>query len=314
MSQTIGAMTSSPTVRFRGVLSRALRRDSYNHAAHQRRKPKSANGGRWVDGSGGLTRWGLLGALLVASALVTSTRGRAQSSLGEYRRQTTRADLEKSAEAEEKAAAVASDPRLRDRLLADANDKRQRLKNGDFLPGDRIWIQVYADSVVSDTFTVRNDRMLRLPPFPDVSLQGVLDSELQSHLAKALKVYLKGDVQVEATALVQLTVLGSVGRPGFLTVPVDTRLTDVIMGAGGPGTQADLDRTIVKRGSQTVVDQKGFQEAIRLGKTVGDVSIRDGDQIVVPDQASRFSLKSVAGTIGALGGLFWIFRYGIRRR
>ncbi len=260
-------------------------------------------------------RWvSLLGALLVAAALVTGTRVSAQSSLGEYRRQTTRADLEKSAEAEENAAAVASDPRLRDRLLADANDKRQRLKNGDFLPGDRIWIQIYADSVVSDTFTVRNDRMLRLPPFPDIPLQGVLDSELKSHLVQSLKVYLKGDVQVDATALVQLTVLGSVGRPGFLTVPVDTRLTDVIMGAGGPGTQADLDRTIVKRGSQTVVDQKGFQDAIRLGKTVGDVSIRDGDQIVVPDQASRFSVKQVVGFIGGLGGLFWVFRYGIRRR
>ena len=244
---------------------------------------------------------------VVVLSMFAAGAAAAQSTLGELRRQSTRAELEEQAKAAEEAAAAARDQNIRAKLLADANIRRQRLKNGDFAPGDRIMLQVYDDSVLTDTFTVRVDRMLRLPNIPDIPLQGVLDSELEPYLTKALSVYLK-EVRLTATVLVNLGVLGAVGHSGFLTVPADQALTDVLTTAGGLSGSADLDKTYVRRGPQTVIDAKGFADALRRGKTVGDVSIRDGDQIIVPDKTSRTNLQSVVGVVGAVAGLLWAVR------
>jgi protein involved in polysaccharide export with SLBB domain len=247
--------------------------------------------------------------LVAAAVAVLSVPSLAQSTLGEQRRQSTRTELEEQAKAAQEAAAAARDPKLRAKHQEDAEIRLQRLKNGDFAPGDRILLQVYGDSVLTDTVTVRADRKLHLPniPIPDIPLQGVLDSELEAHLTKALGVYIK-EVRVQATALVNLGVLGAVVKSGFLTVPADQALTDVITAAGGLSGQADLDRTFVKRGPQTVIDPKSFQDALRRGKTVGDVSMRDGDQIIVPDKTSRFSATQVFGALGAVASLFWAVR------
>jgi polysaccharide export outer membrane protein len=252
-------------------------------------------------------------SFLVLTSLLTVTASgtAAQSTLGELRRQSTRAELEESAKLAEDAAAASREPKLRARYLNDAKLLRQRLKNGDFAPGDHILIQVFGDSVLSDTFTVRADRMLRLPNIPDIPLSGILDSELEGHLTKSLAVYIR-DVRVGATSLVRLAVLGSVGNPGFMTVPVDQALTDLITTAGGPGGQADLSRVVVKRGSQTVVDGRGFQEALRLGKTVGDISMRDGDQIIVPDKLNRLGWTSLFQGLSAAAALVLTLRWAFQ--
>jgi protein involved in polysaccharide export with SLBB domain len=228
-----------------------------------------------------IVRLGLVAAVVLSADIRGAT---AQPTLGEGRRLATRAELEEAAKLEEQAATTAPDAKTREKLLADVNAIRQRLKNGDFIPGDRILLQVYGDTVLTDTFTVRADRRLRLPNLPDISLEGVLASELRSHLTQRLSVYLK-DARVDATGLVRLAVTGSVGKPGFMTVPVDKALTDVIMDAGGPASSAALDHVIVKRGGHTVVDAKGMQTALRLGKTVGDLSVRDGDELFIPDRS-----------------------------
>jgi protein involved in polysaccharide export with SLBB domain len=76
------------------------------------------------------------------------------------------------------------------------------LRNGDFLPGDRIYIVVLGDSALTDTFTVRGDRRLQLPNIPDVTLSGVLDSELNTFLTTELSRYLKNPT-VTATGMVR---------------------------------------------------------------------------------------------------------------
>jgi hypothetical protein len=116
-------------------------------------------------------RSALIAAILAVSAPLVQL-AEAQSSLGEGRRQATRAELEQAAKATEQAATVAPDEKTRDKLLADAAGLRQRLRNGDFLPGDRIYLVVLGDSALTDTFTVRGDRRLQLPNIPDVTLSG----------------------------------------------------------------------------------------------------------------------------------------------
>ena len=245
---------------------------------------------------------GLLAAIVVPCGAQT---------IGELRRQSTRHELEKAVAMSEQAAGATSDAKLRERHLADALQLRQRLENGDFSAGERILVTVYGDSVLSDTFTVRADHMLRFPGIPDVSLQGVLASELEGHLTKSLSVYYK-EPKVDATPLVRVMVQGAVSRPGYYTIPVDEALPDVIMLAGGPVSTSDLERATVKRGSALVLDYRSMQNALRQGKTVGDVSMREGDVIDVPDKSSRWNAQTILTAIGAVSGLVWMFRWGFR--
>jgi hypothetical protein len=247
---------------------------------------------------------------LAAGFLMLPGNSAAQVSIGEMRRQMTRAELEAAAKSKESAASSAPDAKTRDGYLADANAIRQRLRHGDFVPGDRILLQVIGDTVLSDTFTVRGDRMLRLPNLPDISLEGVLDAELAPYLTKELTKYIR-NVEVTATGLLNVAVLGAVGRPGFMTVPTDQALTDVLTNAGGLTAGSDLTKATVKRGDKTYIDRKALQVALATGKTVGDIALRDGDQIHVPATSPGTNhWQQAIGIVSGLAGVFWLVRYG----
>lgn len=254
-----------------------------------------------------LTRRFTVGAAVLALTLGTSTLS-AQASLGEGRRQATRTELEQAAKATEQGALVAPDEKTKAQLTHDAAAIRMRLRNGDFLPGDRIYISVLGDSALTDTFTVRGDRRLQLPNIPDISLAGVLDSELNGFLLTEIGKYLKNPT-VSATGLVRLTITGAVNKNGFLTFPVDQAITDVIMTAGGLGQNAKLDDTKVKRSGEVIIDKKQFREAVRLGRTVGDLSLRDGDEIEVPidNSATGGGATNILKWVAAASSLVWVF-------
>src|SRR5687768_2468446 len=250
----------------------------------------------------------LLLLLLVTSPAVAG----GQSSMGEMRRQATRPELERAAKAL-KTASVQSDEKNRAKLLADAQAIRMRLENGDFLPGDRIMLLVQGDSALTDTFSVRGDRMLPLPNIPPISLHGVLDSELEPYLTKELMRYIK-TVQLDATPLVRISLLGF-PQSNFYTVPVDQSITDVIAAAGGWGsvTAVAPDKAVVRRAGKVIMDSKATAEAVRQGKAVGDMAMRDGDELYVPDrQSTGINWQKIAAGLGAVSSLFWIIRYGAR--
>lgn len=252
-------------------------------------------------------RW-LLAALLVAWPALAP----AQASIGELRRQATRAELEQAVKAAEAASLRAPDEKTRARLRADAVALRSRLANGDFAPGDRILLMVEGDSVLSDTFTVRSDRKLPLADVAEVSLQGVLDSELEPFLTQELLKYLKR-VTLTATPLVRISLLGF-PTSNFYTVPVDRSITDVIVAAGGWGPTAAHDKAVVRRAGTVIMDAKATAEAVRLGKTVGDMSLRDGDELFVPDRsAAGFNWQTAVTVVSTITGLFFVLRYGLNR-
>jgi len=232
----------------------------------------------------------------------------AQGSLGEGRRQAKRSELEQAAKATEQAAGVAPDAKTRERLIAEAAGIRQRLRNGDFLPGDRIYLVVVGDSALTDTFTVRGDRKLPLPNIPDVSLAGILDSELGTHLTAELSKFLKNP-SVTASAMVRLTLTGGIARNGFQTFPTDQAITDVIMTSGGFGQSAKFEDTEVKRSGKIIINKQEFQDAIRTGRTVGDLALRDGDEIFMPVvQATGGRSQGLVRVLAVVGPLFWIVR------
>jgi protein involved in polysaccharide export with SLBB domain len=241
-------------------------------------------------------------ALLVATLFATAN---APLSAQPPRQRATRAELEEAAMALETTAKTAKNAADRDRARLTAQRIRQRLTDGDFQPGHRILLSVYGDTTLTDTFTVRADRKLLLPNLPPMSLTGVLDSELQAFLAKELSAYLKTP-NVQAQGLLRVSILGSVGQPGFYSFPMDFAIGDAIMEAGGPAGQAEMDGVIIRRGGTVAVDKKGMQEAIRLGLTLNDIGVRPGDEVFIPDGGDRKSTwQKVAAVAGIVTGLAW---------
>ena len=220
------------------------------------------------------------------------------------RQPVSRVELEAALARAETAARSARDSKARALAQDQANRIRTRLREGDFQPGHRILLAVYADSSLTDTFTVRADRQLLLPNLPPISVAGLLDSELEQFLQKELGKYLRNPT-VRAQGLLRLSILGSVGQPGFYSFPMDFLVTDAIMEAGGPGTDARMNRSQIRRGGTVVVNQDAMQEAFRLGLTLNDIGARPGDELIVPGERTSSRWQSVATVIGVVTGLAW---------
>jgi hypothetical protein len=222
-----------------------------------------------------------IGILLASIVLVADVPAQVPTPPDARRLQSSRAELEALVAQADSVAARTSDGEIREQKRAEAAALRQRLIEGDFHVGDRIILAVANDSALTDTFTVRTGKALTLPNLPDISLQGVLRAELHDVVSREIGKYVK-DPRVQAKALIRLQVSGPVGNPGFHQFESDILLSDAIMQAGGPGANADLNRTVIKREGREVLSRKAVQQALTGGATLDQLNLKPGDEIVVP--------------------------------
>jgi protein involved in polysaccharide export with SLBB domain len=158
---------------------------------------------------------------------------------------------------------------------------RTRLEKGDFQEGDRIVIVVDANPR-PDTLQVRAPKSLQFAGIDDLSLEGVLRSELKETIRNHLARYLKNP-EVRATPLVPLAILGSVTSPGYYYTPADAVMRDVIMRAGGLQGAA-LDKAVVRRGGEIIWRSADFRVALTDGVSVDQMHLRAGDEIFIPER------------------------------
>lgn len=165
----------------------------------------------------------------------------------------------------------------------------------EFHAGDRIALTVEGPSlapgatpgganVVSDTVVVREGQILRFPTIGDISLVGVRRPNLEKYLTHQFSKFLRDPV-VHATPLVRIAVLGQVGRPGFYSLPSDIPLSDVVMRAGGPTGESDLNKTVVKRATKTVIGKDQVATALTNGSTLDDLQVAPGDEVVIGEKS-----------------------------
>jgi protein involved in polysaccharide export with SLBB domain len=183
-----------------------------------------------------------------------------------------------------------------------AASARERLANGDFQPGDRIAMVVQGEPTLTDTISVRANQIIHLTNLPDISLHGVLRSELQDFLKQQLGQYLRNP-DVRAVSLVRVDVLGPVLRPGFYTAPADELVSDVVMQAGGLAPQADINKTVVRRGEVLVQPAARVQDALARGETLDQLDVRAGDAIVIGERPAGGNFLKVLGIVGAIAGI-----------
>jgi protein involved in polysaccharide export with SLBB domain len=231
--------------------------------------------------------WGSTGLLVAfASLMMWSAMAGAQEpapvARGSYE---TRANLEKLAAGGGAEAAAA----------------KERLANGDFQVGDRIALSVAGETALTDTFTVREGQILRLPQIPDIPLHGVLRSEIQDTLTHVIARYIK-EPDVHATALIRIAVLGEVQHPGYYSVPADALLSDVLTRAGGATPNSNLNKATIRRNGLQLLNQGIVSGALANGQTIDQLNLRPGDEIMVPVHTPGSALSAIY-VIGALLGI-----------
>lgn len=247
---------------------------------------------------------GLGPAPLAAQLYVTADPGRSVR---------TRADLERLlVEYEAALSSPAYSEAVKAALRNDAERIRIRLRDGDFRVGDRVYVSIIGEQNYPDTVTVQPGPMIFLEPFGEVSLAGVLRSEIGDHLTQAMTRFIRAPV-VRAQGLMRLSVLGDVGAPGFYTLPAETLLGDVLMMAGGPGPNANLDELRVERAGRRLYEEDQVQEALRGGLTLDQLNLEAGDQIFLPTRPpGNFILGTVMPIVGAIASAtFLLFQFGI---
>jgi len=224
----------------------------------------------------------VLGSALIAAPSSSQAQVQAGSAAS-----ASRAELEAmAARFEQDAAAPNATKETREARLADAKAIRQRMADGDFSTGDRIVVTMQGDSARTDTLVVRAGRHLVFRSIPEVSLEGVLRSELKARLTEHVGKYVRNP-QLVVTPLVRLSVLGEVARPGYYPISGDLLLSDAIMAAGGPNQTADLAKTVVRRGGRELLTDRAVRTAVQAGRTIDQLDLREGDEIVVGKHPQR---------------------------
>jgi protein involved in polysaccharide export with SLBB domain len=160
---------------------------------------------------------------------------------------------------------------------------RSRLQKGDFQDGDRIVVKLLGSVAFSDTITVRAGKMLPLPKMSDLQLDGVLRSELNSRLSSHLARYLR-DSSAQATPLLRLAVFGAVRAPGYYYTSADVLLSDVVMKAGGPASNADIGKMEIRRAGATIWSPQDTRTALSDGLSLDRLHLRAGDEVYVPEE------------------------------
>jgi hypothetical protein len=159
---------------------------------------------------------------------------------------------------------------------------RNRLEKGDFQEGDRILVNLHTSAAIqtAETLTVRAGKVIQMPRMDDLSLEGVLRSELTARFVKYLGKYLQ-DSSARVTPLMRLRVMGAVGRPGFYDTSTDLLLSDILMKAGGPAGDADLNKVKIRRGLTLIWGEKDTRTALTDGMSLDHLHLRAGDEIEV---------------------------------
>ena len=197
---------------------------------------------------------------------------------------------------------------LRDAKRAQADAIRDRLAEGDLRVGDLVRIDLVGDAAgLTGTYAVTPLRTITLPGGAEVSLRGILRSEVQGYLTEQLKKYVRDPI-VRATTSIRISIFGAIGKPGLYSAPANLLLGDAIMQiAGGPANNARFEKSQIKRGDKVVVDGPEFQLAIREGRTLDQLNLQAGDEITVAAKASGGTVLRVLGVVGSLSSLVYLF-------
>jgi len=152
--------------------------------------------------------------------------------------------------------------------------------------GDKIRIEVYKDTQLSQAVQVRPDGKITLPLVGDILATGKTPLELRDTITTALKEYMTNPVVsvivVEAIASTAY-VLGEVAHPGAVTLQGPVTVLQAIAMAGGLKDFADSKNIRILRKGPVGIQTIAFNYKDAVKGVGGQVYLRPGDTVIVPD-------------------------------
>lgn len=160
-------------------------------------------------------------------------------------------------------------------------------------PGDMIRLKIWREPDLSDDFLVDEAGIAVFPLLGPMQVTEESTASLKARLTAAYSEYLRHPA-IEVIPLRRVNILGSVRTPGLHPVDATMMLADALALAGGSTQQGDVDRIELIRAGERIHGRLSHTA------TIGDLAIRSGDQIFVPER-SWISRNSgiVATTISA---------------
>ena len=233
-------------------------------------------------------------SVVLPALLITTLSGVALAQASDL---SSRQQFETRAELEERAKLAEANHRTGEAWLL-----KQRLEKGDFQEGDRIILRLQVVMTLRvDTLTVRAGRLIQLPGMEDLKLEGVLRSELNDRMFAHMARYFREPI-VKALPLLRIQLNGAVGRPGYYYSSADVLLADVVMAAGGPTPDSDLNKVVIRRGPDVIWTESDTRTALTDGLSLDRLSLRAGDEVFIGKvrRTPWFMIAQVGVTIVAL--------------
>lgn len=153
--------------------------------------------------------------------------------------------------------------------------------------GDKLRVEVYKDSYLSQSLQVRPDGRITLPLVGDLVAEGLTSIELRDRIATSLKEYVANPVvTVIVVEVVEpvVYVMGEVNQPGSIPMRGPMTVMQALAVAGGFKEFADTKgiRVLRRNGDATKVETIAFnyKDAVKADAPV--LYLREGDTVVVP--------------------------------
>lgn len=153
------------------------------------------------------------------------------------------------------------------------------------VPGDKLRIEVYKDTQLSQSLQVRPDGKITLPLVGDLPAAGRTSTELRESIAASLKEYIANPVVtviVVETVPPVIYVMGEVNHPGPQSLTGQISVLQALAAAGGFKDFAKTRDIRIQRKSAAGLTTLSFnyKDAINgQGKTI---YLQAGDTIIVP--------------------------------
>jgi protein involved in polysaccharide export with SLBB domain len=163
-------------------------------------------------------------------------------------------------------------------------------------PGDRLFVHIVGEPLLSDTVTVNERGEIALAKLGVLNIGRLSIGDVQDTV-RARYARLIRDAAVEVNVFRRIAVNGAVKNPDVYLVDLSTTLRDVIARAGGIADNGDRGKVYIVRNGDRIHVQHWESDATRAS------DLQSGDQIVVDRQAwwksNIFSLTSTAVLIAS---------------
>jgi polysaccharide export outer membrane protein len=151
--------------------------------------------------------------------------------------------------------------------------------------GDKLRIEVYRDTQLSQSLQVRPDGKITMPLLGDLSATGLTPIELRDRIAGSLKEYVNNPVVtviVTETVPMVIYVMGEVNKPGAIALQGPITVVQALAMAEGFKDSANTKAIKIMRKTATGVQTYAFNYKEALKSEDKPMYLQPGDTVIVP--------------------------------